>query len=116
MLNGTCGNCRRCTSDHKDKDHATNKTNSINSGEAIDATFVGGTADYDLAVIRLRRTLTNIKPIPMGASADLQVGQSLLAIGIRSLSLIPEKREKMSAFFATREKLQLAHLENRQVE
>jgi 2-alkenal reductase len=30
----------------------------LESGEAIDATYVGGTPDYDLAVIRLRRPLS----------------------------------------------------------
>lgn len=53
----------------------------LDSGEAIEATFVGGSADYDLAVVRLRRTLPDIQPIPVGASSDLQVGQTVLAIG-----------------------------------
>ncbi|WP_419658005.1 peptidase S1 and S6 [Desulfosarcina variabilis str. Montpellier] len=53
----------------------------LDSGEAIDTTFVGGAPDYDLAVIRLRRQPTDIRPIPVGTSGDLQVGQSVLAIG-----------------------------------
>jgi 2-alkenal reductase len=53
----------------------------LESGEAIDATYVGGTPDYDLAVIRLRRPLSTIQPIPVGRSDNLQVGQSVLAIG-----------------------------------
>ena len=53
----------------------------LNSGEAIDATYVGGSADYDLAVVRLRRTFADIQPIPVGRSSDLQVGQTVLAIG-----------------------------------
>lgn len=53
----------------------------LESGEAIGATYVGGSPDHDLAVIRLRRSLSNIQPIPLGASGDLQVGQTVLAIG-----------------------------------
>jgi 2-alkenal reductase len=53
----------------------------LDSGEAIDATYVGGAPDYDLAVIRLRRPLSTIQPIPVGLSDNLQVGQSVLAIG-----------------------------------
>ena len=53
----------------------------LDSGEAIDAAFVGGSADHDLAVIRLRRTVPDIQPIPVGTSANLQVGQTVLAIG-----------------------------------
>ncbi|MBW2491281.1 MAG: trypsin-like peptidase domain-containing protein [Deltaproteobacteria bacterium] len=53
----------------------------LESGEAIDATYVGGSPDHDLAVIRLRRALSSIQPIPVGTSGNLQVGQSVLAIG-----------------------------------
>ncbi|MGD9307846.1 MAG: trypsin-like peptidase domain-containing protein [Desulfosarcina sp.] len=53
----------------------------LDSGEAIEATYVGGAPDYDLAVIRLRRMLAGAQPIPVGGSANLQVGQSVLAIG-----------------------------------
>jgi len=53
----------------------------LDSGEAIDATFVGGSADHDLAVVRLRRSISDILPIPVGSSENLQVGQTVLAIG-----------------------------------
>ncbi len=53
----------------------------LETGEAIDATYVGGAPEYDLAVIRVRRTLSNIQPIPVGTSGNLQVGQTVLAIG-----------------------------------
>lgn len=53
----------------------------LESGKAIDAAFVGGSPDHDLAVIRLRRTLSDIQPIPVGTSNNLQVGQTVLAIG-----------------------------------
>jgi len=53
----------------------------LNSGDAAEATYVGGTPDYDLAVIRLRQNMSGIQPIPVGKSEDLQVGQTVLAIG-----------------------------------
>ena len=53
----------------------------LDSGEAIDATFVGGSPDHDLAVIRLRSLSSQIQPIPVGGSGDLQVGQAVFAIG-----------------------------------
>lgn len=53
----------------------------LDTGEAIDATYVGGSPDHDLAVIRLRRGLGDSRPIPVGDSSNLQVGQTVLAIG-----------------------------------
>jgi 2-alkenal reductase len=53
----------------------------LNDGEAIEATYVGGTRDYDLAVVRLRNAPREILPIPVGRSNDLQVGQAVFAIG-----------------------------------
>ena len=53
----------------------------LDSGEAIDATFVGGSPGHDLAVIRLRQVPPEILPIPVGTSANLKVGQTVLAIG-----------------------------------
>ena len=53
----------------------------LESGEAIDATYVGSSPDHDLAVIRLRTVPSRIQPIPVGGSGDLQVGQAVFAIG-----------------------------------
>lgn len=53
----------------------------MDSGEAMDASFVGGSPDHDLAVIRLRSKPDNIQPIPIGSSGNLQVGQAVFAIG-----------------------------------
>ncbi len=53
----------------------------LDSGEAIDATYVGSSPDHDLAVIRLRSVPSLIQPIPVGGSGDLQVGQAVFAIG-----------------------------------
>ena len=53
----------------------------LDSGKAISATYVGGSPDHDLAVVRLRQTLDDIQPIPLGTSKNLQVGQAVFAIG-----------------------------------
>ena len=53
----------------------------LDSGEAIRATYVGGSPDHDLAIVRLRSTPSNIQPIPVGTSKDLAVGQAVFAIG-----------------------------------
>jgi S1-C subfamily serine protease len=44
--------------------------------QAIRATYVGGSPDHDLAIIRLRSTPQNLRPIPVGLSRDLAVGQA----------------------------------------
>jgi 2-alkenal reductase len=53
----------------------------LDSGEAIRATYVGGSPDHDLAIIRLRSVPQSIRPIPVGRSDDLAVGQAVFAIG-----------------------------------
>jgi 2-alkenal reductase len=53
----------------------------LDSGEAIPATFVGGSPDHDLAIIRLRNKPQSVRPIPVGTSEDLAVGQAVFAIG-----------------------------------
>ncbi len=53
----------------------------LDSGEAIRATYVGGSPDHDLAIKRLRSTPQSIRPIPVGTSDDLAVGQAVFAIG-----------------------------------
>ncbi|HEY5718949.1 MAG TPA: trypsin-like peptidase domain-containing protein [Gammaproteobacteria bacterium] len=53
----------------------------LDSGEAIPASVVGVAPDYDLAVLRLRDYRSGLQPIPVGSSADLRVGQAVLAIG-----------------------------------
>ena len=49
--------------------------------EPVPATFVGGSADYDLAVVKLSQIPVGLKPIPLGTSRDLKIGQSVIAIG-----------------------------------
>ncbi|MDJ0783870.1 MAG: trypsin-like peptidase domain-containing protein [Desulfosarcinaceae bacterium] len=53
----------------------------LDSGTALEATFVGGSPDHDLAVLRLRDRPASLRPIPVGRSDDLRVGQAVFAIG-----------------------------------
>jgi 2-alkenal reductase len=53
----------------------------LDAGDPIEAAPVGFAPEYDLAVIRLKRVPSNLKPIPIGASQNLRIGQSVLAIG-----------------------------------
>jgi S1-C subfamily serine protease len=50
-------------------------------GSRHEAAYVGGAPDKDLAVLLLVKTPPKLRPIPLGTSADLQVGQAVLAIG-----------------------------------
>jgi S1-C subfamily serine protease len=50
-------------------------------GSRHEASYVGGAPDKDLAVLLLTKTPPKLRPIPLGTSADLQVGQAVLAIG-----------------------------------
>lgn len=45
------------------------------------ASLVGTDRDMDLAVLRIEAPPEKLRPIPVGSSSDLQVGQSVLAIG-----------------------------------
>ena len=45
------------------------------------ATLVGGAPDKDLAILKIEAPREKLVPIPIGASADLLVGQSVYAIG-----------------------------------
>ncbi len=53
----------------------------LDSGLVSDATFVGASADHDLAVVRLRALPPKIVPLPIGESETLKVGQAAFAIG-----------------------------------
>jgi S1-C subfamily serine protease len=46
-----------------------------------DARAIGAARDKDLAVLKIDAPRDRLKPIPLGTSSDLQVGQSVLAIG-----------------------------------
>lgn len=53
----------------------------MDDGEAVRATVVGMAPDYDLAVVRLQDLRSILRPIPIGTSGNLKVGQSVFAIG-----------------------------------
>lgn len=53
----------------------------LDTGEPIRASIVGAAPDFDLAVLRLSDPPAGLQPIPIGTSADLRVGQAVLAIG-----------------------------------
>lgn len=49
------------------------------NGETYPATLVGGDSDYDVAVVKINAN--SLTPVTMGNSADVNVGDSVLAIG-----------------------------------
>ena len=49
--------------------------------DPLPADVVGGAPEYDLAVVKLKQIPPGLKPIPLGTSRDLKVGQSVIAIG-----------------------------------
>lgn len=53
----------------------------LDAGDPIEADIVGRAPEYDLAVVRLKRPPRNLRPIPIGTSKDLKVGQQVIAIG-----------------------------------
>jgi 2-alkenal reductase len=53
----------------------------FSTGEVAGAQLVGGSANYDLAVIRVTGVRNLPPPLPVGTSADLKVGQAAFAIG-----------------------------------
>ncbi len=53
----------------------------LDSGEAIPARIVGLAPNTDLAVLQLGELRTDVRPIPIGSSTGLKVGQAVFAIG-----------------------------------
>jgi 2-alkenal reductase len=53
----------------------------LDAGAPIEGTVIGSAPEYDLAVIRLSRYPVSIKPIPLGDSGSLKIGQTVFAIG-----------------------------------
>lgn len=53
----------------------------LDDSEPLPARLVGIAPSYDLAVVRLVTMPKGIRPIPVGTSSDLRVGQSVFAIG-----------------------------------
>ncbi len=53
----------------------------LNDGRVFEAALVGFSVEHDLAVLRISVGTRQPVPIPIGTSADLRVGQKVLAIG-----------------------------------
>jgi len=53
----------------------------LDEGEPIEAEVVGFAPQHDLAVVKLRRPPANLRPIPVGTSHDLKIGQAVVAFG-----------------------------------
>ena len=53
----------------------------LDGGKPIEARVVGRAPEYDLAVIKLARVPAGLRPIPLGASRELRIGQTVYAIG-----------------------------------
>ena len=49
------------------------------NGDTYDATVIGGDSDYDVAVIKI--DTTGLSPVTLGNSEDVNVGDTVLAIG-----------------------------------
>lgn len=53
----------------------------LSNGQTYKARLIGRSLTYDTAVLHVFAPLDDLKPLAIGRSADLQVGQSVLAIG-----------------------------------
>ncbi len=53
----------------------------LDAGRTYAAKVVGVAPDYDLAVVKLSQVPRGLRPIPIGTSRDLRIGQSAYAIG-----------------------------------
>lgn len=53
----------------------------LDAGQQLPAEVIGAAPEYDLAVVRLKDPPRNLRPIPVGTSGDLKIGQTVYAIG-----------------------------------
>lgn len=53
----------------------------LSDGRSYNAQFVGASPEHDLAVLRIGASAARLQPAIIGSSADLRVGQKVLAIG-----------------------------------
>ncbi|MGY0193542.1 S1C family serine protease [Leptothrix sp. BB-4] len=53
----------------------------LDAGKPIEAETIGIAPEYDLAVIRLKSLPRALRPVPLGSSRDLRIGQTVYAIG-----------------------------------
>ncbi|HEY4181465.1 MAG TPA: trypsin-like peptidase domain-containing protein [Kofleriaceae bacterium] len=61
--------------------HGDRASVTLNDGTTYPATVVGRAPDKDLAVLRIDAPAQKLLPLPVGQSANLKVGQKVLAIG-----------------------------------
>ncbi len=53
----------------------------LSDGTRLEAAYIGGDPDSDLAVIKVDPADVNLEPLPIGNSDDLRVGEMVVAIG-----------------------------------
>ncbi len=53
----------------------------LDAGDAIEARVIGASPEYDLAVVKLVHIPKDLRPIDLGTSGDLKIGQAVYAIG-----------------------------------
>jgi len=53
----------------------------LSDGSELPAKLVGAAPDQDLAVLKIEAPAAKLKPLPLGSSKDLKVGQFAMAIG-----------------------------------
>ena len=53
----------------------------LDAGEPIEASVVGASPEYDLAVVRLLHPPRKLRALELGSSGDLRIGQQVYAIG-----------------------------------
>ncbi len=53
----------------------------FDSGDTVTTSVVGRAPDYDIAVLRAQVPAASLRPIPVGSSTDLRIGQAAFAIG-----------------------------------
>ena len=53
----------------------------LDAGKTYAARVIGVAPDYDLAVVKLTQVPQGLRPLPLGSSSELRIGQSVYAIG-----------------------------------
>ena len=53
----------------------------LDAGKSYEGKVVGAAPEYDLAVVKLDQAPPDLRPILVGSSADLRIGQTVFAIG-----------------------------------
>ncbi len=61
--------------------NATSVQVTLNDGTSLAAEVVGGDADYDIAVLKVEPGEAKLKPVVLGSSANLAVGEEVSTIG-----------------------------------